>query len=324
MEIADKEVSMTIKECLRALESRHIGNKVRAIEALNKIADERANEILLSLAGNEGEKPYIRYYAKKSLEASVARRQFSAVANQCNLTDPSHQREVKVFSKLLMTGAFFALAILTFLYIDYGNISEVSGSLSSSNGLDGQYISSTLSLNDSKPNPYKLFELVESKYNVDAEVIEFLWFQESSMGRNLGEYRILDVYKIKKDDLEETKEWKKKERAAFLKICKKNGLDCKKQFGGKHGEMGPFQFMPSTWLVYGQDGNGDGLSNPWDVADAAHTAAYYLKRYGYKKGDFARIKKAIAFYNQSPEYFNSLEKNAPFFGLDIKVSYFSK
>lgn len=324
MEIADKEVSMTIKECLRALESRHIGNRVRAIEALNKIADEKAKEILLSLAGNEGEKPYIRYYAKKSLESSAAKRQFSVVSNQYNLTDPSPKKKVKVFSKLLMTGAFFALAILTFLYIDYGDISEVSGSLSNRNNLDSIYTSDTLSLNDSTPNPYKLFELAESKYNVDAEVIEFLWFQESSMGRNLGEYRILDVYKIKKDDSEETKKWKKKERAAFLQICKKNGLDCKKQSGGKHGEMGPFQFMPSTWLVYGQDGSGDGLSNPWDMEDAAHTAAYYLKHYGYKKGDFTRIKKAIAFYNQSPAYFNSLERNAPFFGLNIKVSYLSK
>ena len=75
----------------------------------------------------------------------------------------------------------------------------------------------------------------------------------------------------------------------------KNGHDCKKQSGAKHGEMGPFQFMPSTWLVYGQDGNGDGLSNPWDMEDAAHTAAYYLKRYGYKKGDFARIKRRSPF-----------------------------
>ena len=221
MEIADKEVSMTIKECLRALESRHIGNKVRAIEALNKIADEKAKEILLSLAGNEGEKPYIRYYAKKSLESSAARRQFSAVANQYNLTDPSPQKKVKVFSKLLMTGAFFALAILTFLYIDYGDISEVSGSLSNRNNLDSIYTSDTLSLNDSTPNPYKLFELAESKYNVDAEVIEFLWFQESSMGRNLGEYRILDVYKIKRMIQKRPRDGKRRRGQPFYRYAKK-------------------------------------------------------------------------------------------------------
>lgn len=315
---------MNIKECISALENRHIGNKIRAIDALSKIADEKAREILLSLADNEGEKPYIKYYAKKSLESSAARRESSADSNQFNLSDPSPRKKTKAFSKLLMTCAFFTLAILTFLYIDYGSIAEVSGGLSNRNSLDGFYASDTMSLNDSTPNPYKLFELAENRHNVDAEMIEFLWFQESSMGRNLGEYRILDVYKIKKDDSKEAREQKKKERAAFLQICRQNGLDCKKQYGGRHGEMGPFQFMPSTWLVYGQDGNGDGLSNPWGMADAAHTAAYYLKRYGYKKGDFARIKKAIAFYNQSPAYFNSLERNAPFFGLDINAGYFSK
>lgn len=309
---------MTIKECLKALEGKHIGSRMRAINALNKIDNKEAKAILASIANNAKEKPYIRHYAKRAVQTA------SSVSSHYQLTAGIIMPQKRLFlNRVLITGGFFFLVMLSFLYIDYGAVSEVSGR-QSENLIEDDKRAEALKVEVSGLNPYRLFELADNTYKVDAALIESLWFQESSMGRNLGDYMILDVYKIKKDDSPEVKGWKKKERQAFIAICKANGFDSRKQFGGRYGEMGPFQFLPSTWLAYGKDGNNDGMANPWDMSDAVTTVASYLKLYGYKKEDFNRIKRAIAYYNQSPKYFDLLQRNAGLFGLDIKQGYFSK
>lgn len=309
---------MTIKECLKALEGKHIGSRMRAINALNKIDNKEAKAILASIANNAQEKPYIRHYAKRAVQTA------SSVSTHYQLTAGIIMPQKRLFlNRVLITGGFLFLVMLSFLYIDYGAVSEVSGR-QSENLIEDDKRAEALKVEVSGLNPYRLFELADNTYKVDAALIESLWFQESSMGRNLGDYMILDVYKIKKDDSPEVKGWKKKERQAFIAICKANGFDSRKQFGGRYGEMGPFQFLPSTWLAYGKDGNNDGMANPWDMSDAVTTVASYLKLYGYKKEDFNRIKRAIAYYNQSPKYFDLLQRNAGLFGLDIKQGYFSK
>ncbi|OGW51525.1 MAG: hypothetical protein A2Z50_07755 [Nitrospirae bacterium RBG_19FT_COMBO_42_15] len=318
---------MTIKECLKALEGKHIGNRMRAINALSKIDNKEAKSILASIANNAGEKPYIRHYARRAVQtaspASSYQQLIAGYEPERFISGIIMPQKRLFLNRVLITGGFLFLVMLSFLYIDYGAVSEVSGR-QSENLIENDKKDETLKVEVSGLNPYRLFELAENTYKVDAAMIESLWFQESSMGRNLGDYRILDVYKIKKDDSQEVKEWKKKERKAFIAICKANGFDSRKQFGGRYGEMGPFQFIPSTWLVYGKDGNNDGRANPWDMADAVTTVASYLKLYGYKKEDFNRIKRAIAYYNQSPKYFDLLQRNAGLFGLDIKQGYFSK
>ena len=40
------------------------------------------------------------------------------------------------------------------------------------------------------------------------------------------------------------------------------------------------QFIPSTWALYGADGNGDGVADPFNIFDAAAAAAHYLCRAG--------------------------------------------
>jgi hypothetical protein len=40
--------------------------------------------------------------------------------------------------------------------------------------------------------------------------------------------------------------------------------------------VGPMQFIPSTWEMWGIDANGDGVADPNHIDDAAHAAAMYL------------------------------------------------
>ena len=66
------------------------------------------------------------------------------------------------------------------------------------------------------------------------------------------------------------------------------------------GAVGPMQFLPSTWAVYGRDGNDDGSADPTDPADAIFGAANYLCHNG--GGDPAALRSAIYSYNHSDAY----------------------
>lgn len=66
--------------------------------------------------------------------------------------------------------------------------------------------------------------------------------------------------------------------------------------------VGPMQFLPSTWLSYGQDGNGDGVRDPHNVYDAALGAAVYLCAGERDLSRPADLRQALFSYNPSLEY----------------------
>ncbi|MEO7130089.1 MAG: lytic transglycosylase domain-containing protein, partial [Dermatophilaceae bacterium] len=66
--------------------------------------------------------------------------------------------------------------------------------------------------------------------------------------------------------------------------------------------VGPMQFIPATWRVWGRDGNNDGVANPQNVDDAALSAATYLCARGRDLSDPAQLRAAILSYNSSNSY----------------------
>lgn len=73
--------------------------------------------------------------------------------------------------------------------------------------------------------------------------------------------------------------------------------------------VGPLQFIPETWERWGVDADGDGVANPSQVDDAAHSAARYLcDETGMATHDDWR--SAILRYNRSGEYAADVESKA--------------
>lgn len=66
--------------------------------------------------------------------------------------------------------------------------------------------------------------------------------------------------------------------------------------------VGPMQFIPGTWRVWGRDGNGDGVANPQNVDDAALAAATYLCAGGRDLSDPTQLRAAVLSYNASSSY----------------------
>lgn len=71
---------------------------------------------------------------------------------------------------------------------------------------------------------------------------------------------------------------------------------------GTDRAVGPMQFIPSTWVRWAIDGNGDGEIDPQNMYDAAMAAAAYLCAKGPGLDTEEGIRRAAFSYNQSSEY----------------------
>jgi murein DD-endopeptidase MepM/ murein hydrolase activator NlpD len=75
------------------------------------------------------------------------------------------------------------------------------------------------------------------------------------------------------------------------------------------GAVGWMQFMPSTWLRWGVDADGDGIADPWRATDAVYAAARYLAASG-GRSDIAR---AVYAYNHAQWYVDEVLELARLF-----------
>ena len=74
--------------------------------------------------------------------------------------------------------------------------------------------------------------------------------------------------------------------------------------------VGPMQFIPSTWQLAGRDGNGDGEADPFNIDDAALSAASYLCAHGRDLTTAGGWTDAIYSYNQSDSYVEQVRVQA--------------
>ncbi|WP_313959629.1 lytic transglycosylase domain-containing protein [Arthrobacter sp. U41] len=74
--------------------------------------------------------------------------------------------------------------------------------------------------------------------------------------------------------------------------------------------VGPMQFIPTTWQLAGRDGNGDGRADPFNIDDAALSAAAYLCANGRDLSTAQGWTDAIYSYNQSDPYIRQVRTQA--------------
>lgn len=68
--------------------------------------------------------------------------------------------------------------------------------------------------------------------------------------------------------------------------------------------VGPFQFVPGTWVKVAQDGNKDGVADINQIDDAALTAAYHLCEAGGDLAVAGNWINAMRAYNDAVDYVN--------------------
>jgi murein DD-endopeptidase MepM/ murein hydrolase activator NlpD len=83
------------------------------------------------------------------------------------------------------------------------------------------------------------------------------------------------------------------------------------------GAIGWMQFMPSTWMRWGLDANGDGVADPWNAADAIFSAARYLNAAGASTD----LYRAVFAYNHADWYVNEVLSLANLYGSNSTLAF---
>lgn len=94
---------------------------------------------------------------------------------------------------------------------------------------------------------------------------------------------------------------------ATFEIGRRLGIDPLGIRGSKAGAFGYPQFLPSSYLRFAIDGNGDGRVSLYEPADAIASAANYLAAHGWSPGISTREqRRALWAYNRSDAYIDTV------------------
>ncbi|MGR6981440.1 lytic murein transglycosylase [Testudinibacter sp. P27/CKL/0425] len=121
------------------------------------------------------------------------------------------------------------------------------------------------------------------KYGVPNHYIMALWGMESSFGYYQGNYDVLSVLAtLAFDGRRET--LFSQEYINALKILQQNVISRERMKGSWAGAMGQSQFMPTSFLRYAVDADGDGNKDIWkNQYDVFGSIANYLSTVGWNK-----------------------------------------
>ena len=122
---------------------------------------------------------------------------------------------------------------------------------------------------------------VAKKYGVPATIVAGIWGMESSFGRFRGSRPIVAALA--------TLAWDPRRATFFrgelfnaLEILNRGDIDAAHMKGSWAGAMGQAQFMPSSYLQFAEDFDGDGRRDIWSTpADVFASIANYLKGKGW-------------------------------------------
>ena len=131
----------------------------------------------------------------------------------------------------------------------------------------------------------KLFQRIEQEFGVPAPVIVAFWGLETDFGKVTGNLPTIPSLAALAYDCRRPERFRP-ELIAALKLVESGDVEASELRGAWAGELGHFQFLPSYFLKYGVDYDGDGRRDPiGSVPDALASAASYLKGLGWKPGE---------------------------------------
>jgi len=130
-----------------------------------------------------------------------------------------------------------------------------------------------------------VLERAEREFGVPAEIIVAIIGVETSYGRNVGSYRVLDALSTLAFDYPPRSEFFTGELKNYLILARDQGLDPAQMMGSYAGAMGYGQFMPSSYRSYAIDFDNDEIIDIWEnPVDAIGSVANYFKRHGWQPG----------------------------------------
>jgi lytic murein transglycosylase len=125
---------------------------------------------------------------------------------------------------------------------------------------------------------------IEKKYGVPRQILLAIWGRESGFGTVKIPHDAFDVLATKAF-MSSRKDFFQVELLAALQILEKGYMDRAGMKTSWAGALGQPQFMPSSYLKYAVDFDGDGKRDIWNSeADTLASIANYLVQFGWQKG----------------------------------------
>ncbi len=123
-----------------------------------------------------------------------------------------------------------------------------------------------------------------ARYGVPAEILVAIWGMESNFGSNTGDIPTIDA--LATLGFEGRREaWARTQLLAALKILQNRDIDRAQMVGSWAGAMGQTQFLPTNFLAYAVDADGDGRRDIWgSLPDVMASTANFLARSGWQAG----------------------------------------
>ena len=121
-----------------------------------------------------------------------------------------------------------------------------------------------------------------ARYGVPSSILVAVWGMESNYGGNYGDIPTIDAlatlgFEGRRED------WARGQLLAALEILQSGDITRAQMIGSWAGAMGQTQFLPSNFLAYAVDADGDGRRDIWgSMADVMASTANFLARSGWQ------------------------------------------
>ena len=129
-----------------------------------------------------------------------------------------------------------------------------------------------------------LLQQIEKDNGIPAQYLVSFWGLETNYGGHFGDWSIPDSLATLACDPRRSNFFTQ-ELLNALKIIDAGDISSERMMGSWAGAMGHMQFMPSTFLRYAKDMDGDGRRDLWNsIPDAFGSAANFLRQLGWIPG----------------------------------------
>jgi lytic murein transglycosylase len=139
----------------------------------------------------------------------------------------------------------------------------------------------------------KTLAAVEARYGVPKEIVVAIWGRESAFGRAAIPKAAIPTLATKAF-MATRREMFLPELVAALEILEGDHIPLAEMKSSVAGALGQPQFLPSKYLAYAVDIDGDGRRDIWrSVPDTLASIANYLKAHGWKAGEAWGVEAAV-------------------------------
>ncbi len=130
----------------------------------------------------------------------------------------------------------------------------------------------------------ELLDRLAHQYGVPPQYLVAFWGLETNFGSYFGRMAVLDSLATLACDTRRS-EYFTGELISALRIIDEGSITAERMEGSWAGAMGHVQFMPSAFLQYAVDYDGDGRRDLWgSLPDAMASASHFLQQLGWETG----------------------------------------